>query len=300
MSMADDLIVSNKKCYICKGGKKNNTIHWHQNPDNGEIWLYCVGKCQQAYSLREYCKITGLTIPQLMHGGFDFKESPPNEVRKMEWPSSFIPLFDQRAKPGVAYLKSRGIDLDDGMYYDLQREGIVFPYFYEQAFVGAQIRFLKNFIDYDGTERKIDTLPGTRLGLLFYDWNQSPMMPNIKGVIVTEGAFNSKCISQALNHVYGSIFKNPWKCIAASGSGASKHQIDTIRELKESGLKIVVAPDSDEAGQKMFEKFVKAEATTHFVFTEDSERDWNDIGKTMSKEEFAKWFLGRIKSVGRS
>jgi hypothetical protein len=125
-------------------------------------------------------------------------------------------------------------------------------------------------------------------------------MPHIKGIIVTEGAFNAKCIEQALSKIYPSILANPWKCIAASGSGASKHQTDQIRELKESGLKIIIASDADSAGIKMFEKFVKAEAATHYAFTEDSNLDWNDISRTMSKEEFAKWFLGKVKSCSIS
>jgi hypothetical protein len=122
-------------------------------------------------------------------------------------------------------------------------------------------------------------------------------MPHIKGIIVTEGAFNAKCIDQALMAIYPSILHNPWKCIAASGSGASKHQTDTLRELKESGIKVIVAPDSDEAGTKMFEKYAKEEALTHYAFTEDSKKDWNDKRLEMSKEEFARWFLGRIQRV---
>src|SRR6185369_3602231 len=133
------------------------------------------------------------------------------------------------------------------------------------------------------------------LGLLFYGWNQANLGPITRGIIVTEGAFNAICISQALNAVYGGILRNPWKCVAASGSGASKHQTDTIRDIKESGIKVIVAPDSDEAGMKMFEKFVKAEAATHYAFTEDSTKDWNDISRGMTKEEFAKWFMGRVK-----
>jgi Toprim-like len=289
--------ISTKKCLICKDGKKNDCLHWHESDDDGPPWVWCAGKCQRAYSIYEYTAAAGLTLGAFLKQKFDIKEAPPNEVRRIDWPKSFIPLFDQRSKPALEYLKSRGIDANDGMYYDVQRNGIVFPYYFDQAFVGAQIRFIEPWTDYDGAVRKIDTIPGTRLGLLFYGWNQSPFLPNIKGVIVTEGAFNAKCIDQALSNIYGGILKNPWKCIAASGSGASKHQIDTVRSLKESGLKVVIAPDSDDAGMKMFEKFAKENALTHYAFTEDSKLDWNDFSQTMSREEFARWFLGRIKSV---
>jgi len=292
--------MSTKHCLICKGGKKNECLHWHESEDGGLPWVWCQGVCQRAYSMYEYTALAGLSLGEYLTQKFEIREAPPNEVQKMLWPSNFIPLFDQRAKPAVEYLKSRGIDLDDGMYYDTFRKGIVFPYYYDQAFVGAQIRFIETWKDKDGTERKIDTLPGTRLGLVFYSWNSIFIPPQIKGIVITEGAFDCVCINQALNHIYGGMLKNPWKCIAASGSGASKHQIDTIRELKESGLRTVIAADSDEAGMKMFEKYVKAEAVTHFAFTEDSSNDWNSISRTMSKDEFARWFLGKVRHVGRS
>ena len=291
-------VASTKKCLICK--RPNDTLHWHESDDGGLPWVWCQGVCQRAYSMYEYTATAGLTLKEFLNNKFDIKEAPPNELQKMSWPSTFVPLFDQRSKEGVKYLSSRGIDPDDGMYYDTMRDGIVFPYYYGQTFVGAQIRFIENFVDYSGVERKIDTMPGTRLGLLFYGWNQSPMLPNIKGVIVTEGAFNSICIAQALSKVYGGYTKSPWKCMATSGSGASAHQVETIKILKENGTKIVLAPDSDEAGMKMFEKFTKAGAVTHYAFTEKSDQDWNDISSSMDKENFAKWFLGRIKSVKRS
>ena len=39
------------------------------------------------------------------------------------------------------------------------------------------------------------------------------------------------------------------------------------------------------------------EALTHYTLTNDERIDWNDVAKTMSKEEFARWFLGNIRSV---
>lgn len=287
--------LSTKKCLICK--RPNDTLHWHESEKGFLPWVWCAGVCQRAYSMYEYTALAGLTLGEFLQNKFEIKEAPPNEVRKMEWPRSFVPLFHKDAKPGLEYLSSRGIDPDDGMYYDTLRKGIVFPYYFEQAFVGAQIRFLKMWKDYDGSERKIDTLPGTRLGLLFYGWNQGPLMPQVKGVIITEGAFNAKCIEQALNSIYPSVLHNPWKCIASSGSGASAHQTTVIKELKEAGIRTIIAPDSDAAGIKMFEKYAKAEAATHYAFTEDSEKDWNDFAKTMNKQDFAKWFLGRIVGV---
>lgn len=288
--------ISTKRCLICR--RPNDTLHWHSSDDNGLPWVWCQGTCQRAYSIYEYTATAGITLGDFLKQKFELKEAMPNEVQRMEWPSSFVPLFDSRAKQGMEYIKSRGIDADDGLYYDTWRNGIVFPYYYESVFVGAQIRFIDPSQNDDN--RKIDTMPGTRSGLLFYNWNQSAFLPHIKGLIVVEGAFNAKAIEQALNKSYGGMMKNPWKCIATSGSGGSRHQIDTVREVKESGIKVVLAPDSDKAGMHMFDKFVEAGAVTHYAFTEDSKQDWNDISKNMSKEEFAKFFIERIKSVKSS
>lgn len=290
--------ISTKHCLICKGGRKNECLHWHIDPDDDSIWVWCQGKCQRGYSIYEYAAKSGLTLSEFLKNKFEFKESTPNEVTKMGWPRTFVPLFSDKARSGVEYVKSRGIDIDDGMYYDTERQGIVFPYYYDNVFCGAQIRFVTPWTDDNGDERKIDTMPGTRLGLLFYNWNQTPMLPSIKGVIVTEGAFNALAIQQALNYIYGGIVNNPWRCIACSGSGASKHHTETIQELKDIGKKIVIAPDSDDAGMKMLEKFAAAGAATHYAITGDDAKDWNDMAKEMGKEEFAKWFLGRIKNVG--
>lgn len=290
-----DIELNTKKCLICN--RPNDTIHYHMDPEDGSIWLWCNGTCQRGYSLYEYTAAAGISLTEFLKHKFEFVEAKSNEVQKMEWPKSFVPLFDKAAIQGVEYIRSRGLDPDDGMYYDTWRKGIVFPYYYDTAFVGAQIRFIGEFIDKDGSSRKIDTLPGTRLGLLFYNWNGAYLMPNVRGVIITEGAFNCKAIEQSLNKIYGSILNNPWKCIATSGSGASKYQTERMRELKDQGIKIVLAPDSDAAGEHMMEKFAKAEAMTHYAFTQDASKDWNDVYKNMGKDEFAKWFLKQIKKI---
>ena len=154
--------------------------------------------------------------------------------------------------------------------------------------------------DEDGNEdgvQKIDTIPGTRLGLIFYGWNQENFITDIKGMVITEGAFNALAIQQALNQVYGGIASCPWRVVACSGSGATKHHTETIRELKEKGIRTVLAPDSDEAGMKMLKKFSDAEAITHYTATGQDNIDWNDALKSMGHEAFAKWFLSSIKKV---
>lgn len=290
-------MISTKHCLICKDGKKNECLYWHIDPDEGSIWVWCQGKCQRGYSIYTYCTHAGLSLSEFLKQDFNFIEAKPNEVQKIEWPRTFIPLFDKRSQPGLDYLKTRGIDPDDGMYYDMTRKGIVFPYYFDNVFCGAQIRFIEPWEDTDGNLRKIDTVPGTRLGLLFYGWNQTPLPAQTKGLIITEGAFNAIAINQAMNQAFGGMLSNPWKCVACSGSGASKHHTDTIKELKDSGLKIVLAPDSDEAGMKMLKKFGDADAITHYAITGDDEIDWNDAAKSMSKEEFAAYFIKAITRV---
>ena len=163
------------------------------------------------------------TVSEFLKNKISFKEATPNEVTKMEWPRSFIPLSDPRAQPGIDYLKNeRGLLPGDGMYYDVDREGIAFPYFFGDIFVGAQIRFLSPWEDKEGRIRKIDTLPGTRLGLVFQGFSQTGFMANIKGIIVVEGAFDMQALQQAFYAAYGGATICPWRVISCRGSGANK------------------------------------------------------------------------------
>jgi hypothetical protein len=290
-----------KKCLVCyadSGKIRNDTLYWHESDSGNGIgyWCWC-NRCERAYTMEEYCAISGISLLEFIKQDFNFKEAAPNEVQKIAWPKSFVPLYHKDAEPGVEYLKSRNIDLDDNIFYDTWRKGVVFPYYFDDVFCGAQIRLIEPWTDEEGVTRKIDTIPGTRLGLLFYNWNQQSFRTPIKGIVVCEGAFNALTIQQALNAVYGSSIKNPWKCVACSGSGASKHHLETLGELKDQGVKIVVAPDSDDAGMAMMKKFIEAKVATHYVLTNDDTKDWNDVGQTMGKVEYAQWFIGNIKKV---
>lgn len=295
--MMNETPISTKKCLICKQGRKNDCLHWHHDPESGDIWVYCVGKCQRGYSIYEYCARSGLKLHEFLKLDFEFVEAKKNEVQKMAWPKSFIPLYDPKAAECVEYIRSRGIDVDDGMFYDSSRNGVVFPYYYDTTFCGAQIRLMEPWIDEDGQERKIDTVPGTRLGLLFYGWNQTPFRTNIKAIVVCEGAFNALSIQQSLNEMYGGIVNNPFKCVACSGSGASTHHVEELKALKDQGYRIIAAPDSDDAGLKMLKKLTTAGAITHYALTGNDEVDWNDLLRGTDKKTFGKWFLGRIQSV---
>lgn len=287
--------MSTKKCLICK--RKNDTLHWHIDSETGQIWVWCNGVCQRGYSIYEYAYRAGISLKDLLKQNFDFKESTPNEVRKMEWPSWFIPLSDERAQKGIKYVESRGLTLEGDMYYDMDAESIVFPYYFQSVFVGAQMRFLNPKTDEDGEIQKMDTLPGTRLGYLFYGWGQEPLPPQIRGVIVTEGAFNTLAIQQSLNKAFGGVMKNPWRVIAASGSGATDHQRDVLKELKENGYKVVVAPDTDKAGLHMLQKMKQTDSMTHYALTGDQSKDWNSVLEELGHDEFAKFFITRIKNV---
>lgn len=284
---------ASKKCLICK--KSNDTIYHHIDKDTGGIWLYCTGGCQRGYSLRSYCYMAGIDLKEYLKGDFDLIEAKPNEVSRLDWPAHFVPMSDPRAKKGREYVKSRGLELKGDMYYDTEREAIVFPYYYENVFVGAQTRLITPW-ERDGEKIKVLTLPGTRLGLVFYNWNQSPFVTDIKGVILCEGAFNVLAIQQSLDKLYGSTIKNPWKAIATSGCGTTHHQIDKIKELKEAGIKVVCAFDSDKPGLKGLSKLKKNEALTHYALVEDTAIDWNDMAKEKG-EEFAQYFLNKITKI---
>ncbi len=290
-----DLDFNVKRCVICL--RNNNCLHWHRNPDNNKIWVYCVGKCKRGYSIEQYCYLTGLDQHTLENGNIEFEEAVPNEVRKMEWPSWYVPLSDTRAKVGEDYVKSRGLTLEGDMYFDYDDQGIVFPYYFQNIFVGAQTRFVEPKL-IDGEYRKIDTVPGTRLGLLFYNWNQAPFVTNIKGIIVCEGAFNALSIQQSLNLAYGGVVNNPWKAVACSGANSTNHQIEAIGELKAAGMKIILAPDTDEAGLHMLARFSQAGVATHRALADEG-TDWNDKLKSTSHKEFAPWFLGRVTSLSK-
>ncbi len=289
----------NRWCLICK--PKNRSIYWHKNPENhpkdpGGIWGFC-NKCDRGYSLEYYCHKAGITLIEFLSGDFNYEEARPNEVSAMNWPTNFIPLSDPRANPGVEYVKSRGLNLDGDLYYDMDEEGIVFPYYFGSHFCGAQIRFLKERIREDGSAWKITTIPGTRLGLLFGMWNQDNFLTDIKAVVVCEGYFNALSLQQAFNIRYGGISRNPWKFVASSGSGLSDHQAETLKELKERGLKIIGAADTDEAGFKMIKKMQDLECITHYAFTSDTDSDWNNVLQIQGHEVLASEFLLAIKKI---
>lgn len=289
-------MINTKKCLICKDGKKNNCLHWHNDPETGARWVYCVGKCQRGYSIEQYCWHAGISLADFLKGDFDVQEAKPNELNVMNWPARFIPLSDARSKPGVDYIKGRGLTPEGDMYFDIERNGIVFPYYFDNSFCGAQTRFIEPRVHPDGEVQKMDTLPGTRLGLLFYGWNQSRFVGNVKGIVVTEGAFNALSINQACNLAYGGIARNPWRAIACSGAGATSHHKEALKELKEQGLKIIIAPDTDEAGANMLKKFKEAGAATHYALTGDT-RDWNDMLRDLGHKEYFKFFLDKVKST---
>lgn len=287
--------LNTRKCLICNEGKKNDTLHWHVDNDSGEIWVWC-NKCDCGRSIWKYCEEAGLNLAEFLKGDFDFIEAQPNEITRMEWPQSFIPLSDFRSKRGVEYIKSRGLQPIGDMYYDMQDEGIVFPYYFDSVFCGAQVRFLKERISKDGDKWKVTTMPGTRLGLVIYSYNQTHIMPHIKGFVVTEGAFNALSIQQSLDKMYGGTLKSPIKAVACSGSGGSSHQLEIFQGLIARGYKVICAPDKDEAGLKMFKKYIKNKSASHFALTEGV-NDWNDELIKLGPDEFAKYFLKRIKKI---
>ena len=284
-----------KQCLICK--RSNNTLHWHTNTETGDIWVWCNGKCQRGYGLRDYCHSAGIDLNAFLKADFDFTEAAPNEVARLEWPSYFIPLSDPRAEEGVAYVKSRGLDLKGDIYFDMKQKSIVFPYYFGSTFVGAQTRLMTPWINEDGDEVKMLTVPGSRTGLLFYNWNQEAFITEVKGMVVCEGAFNVLALQQSLDKMYGGVVKNPWKVVATSGCGTTTHQMDKLKELKEAGIKIVCAFDSDEPGIKGLKKLIDEGVATHYALVADTALDWNNLLQTKGHNGLAEYFISRIKEV---
>jgi hypothetical protein len=253
--------------------------------------------CGRGYSLYSYVDKAGISLKEFLTLDFEFTEAVNNEVRKMEFPKSFLSLSNTLSQPGLDYLKSRNIQPVGDIYYDIKRNGIVFTYFFQNVFVGAQIRLIEPKKHDDGSTQKIDTLPGTRLGLIFYNYNQTAFLQDIKYVIVTEGAFNTLAIQQSLLKKYKSILNCPYVVMACSGSGSSQHHIDIVKSFKDRGIKTILAFDTDEAGLKGLKKFATAKAITHYSLTQDTEKDWNDILIEKGEEGVIKTLFTNLKPV---
>src|ERR1035437_963894 len=281
-------MIDTKKCMVCL--RRNSTLHWHKDPDTGDVWVWCQGKCKRGYSLRSYCSHAGISLVDFLKGDFDFQEAAPNEVQVMEWPARFIPLSDTRAQTGIDYIKSRGLSPEGDLYYDLERHGIVLPLYFNNHFCGAQTRFIVPRVHPDGEVQKIDTMHGTRLGLLFYGWSAQRFIGNVKTVVICEGAFNSLSLQQAFNRKYGGISNNPWRFIATSGCNLTAYHKEALKELKDQGMNIICAYDFDEAGMAGLKKAKEANCLTHYAVTSCTE-DWNDLLRLMDYDDLADFFL---------
>jgi len=267
-------------CAICD--RPNRTLYWHKDSETSEIWVWCQGKCQRGYSIYEYCSESDLSLSELLSllkTDSAFEEAKKNEINAIAWPRYFHSLSDPEGEPGVKYLASRGLKPGPDMYYDSSRNGLVMAYYYQNTFAGAQIRFFEPRPLEDGGLLKITTLPGTRLGYLFWGWSQNPFPPTVKYVVVCEGAFNALSLQQSLNSKFGNLLKNPFRCIATSGSGLSDYQISALKELIESGIKVIGSPDNDAAGLKMLDKMMLNSCITHYSIIKEDGKDWNDLLK---------------------
>ena len=167
--------------------------------------------------------------------------------------------------------------------------------YFSSHYVGGQVRFIKPRVQEDGDEWKITTVEGTRLGLLFGLWNQDKFITDVKAVVVCEGYFNALSLQQAFNLRYGGVANNPWKFVCLSGSGLTDHQAETLKELRDNGYKVIAAGDTDEAGYKLMNKLLNKQCITHFAFTDDETKDWNDFLREMGHKELAAYFLSRVR-----
>src|ERR1700680_2428434 len=115
--------MDNKRCLICQ--PRNKTLYWHKDPETGDLWCFC-NKCSRGYSIWEYCHKAQVDLGDFLKGNFEFEEATPNEVQALQWPAQYLPLSDPRSAAGVKYITERGLSPDGDMYYDIDRNGIVF------------------------------------------------------------------------------------------------------------------------------------------------------------------------------
>lgn len=283
-----------KRCICCK--PDHDTLYAHFDSENNNIWFYC-NKCQRAYGLYQYCTAGGITVKEFLAWNVDFTEANPTEVRKMDFPAWYIPMWDPRATVGIDYLKSRGLEPQGELFYDFDQKAIVLPYYYHGHFVGAQNRFIYPRIKDDGSEQKVDTVPGTRLGLLFWGYNQNGLNSEVNTVVVTEGAFNAMSLDQSFKTLFKQNGKtNNFKFMATSGCNLSNHQADVLKELKDTGYKVILAYDPDLSGRKGLEKAIRKECITHYSFF-DENKDGNDILKEHGPKELVRAFLKGVRNV---
>ena len=288
-----DLNKLSKRCLICAAG--HNTLYGHVNSD-GVKWIWC-NKCNRSYDLEEYCAEVGIDYPTDEEIAKIVEDDPEDsQLNRISWPKHFIPMWQEDAKPGIEYLKTRKIDPGDGMYYDVNSNGIVFPYYYESYCVGAQVRFIEPKLK-NNKPWKITTVEGTKLGKLFYGWNQGDLPQNIKYMVVTEGAFNAIALQQTLNRHFKSVTKNPYRFIAASGANIGTHREDILRELISDGMKVILAADPDEAGFEMVERAAKNGCITHFSSVSEDNVDWNDLLIKYDEEKLKKEFLTNLRKI---
>lgn len=274
-----------KKCVLCK--QKQDTLYWHLTKAKDNLVVFCSGKCQRLYTIQEYAMYSGLPLKDILKDvkNTDFVDAKTDTILRMPFPNSFLNITHPEANPGKVYLQSRGLKYLGNWFYDSSRHGIALPYYYRGEFCGAQIRYI------NPKENKIVTVPGTRNSYLFYNWDQSPLYA-YKGLIVCEGAFNSISIEQSLlaRQIHS------FKCISLSGSNLSDYQAKVLFSIKEQKGKVVLCPDSDEAGMKLLKKGLMSQCITHYALTNEA-KDWNDKYKVLGLD-FLDYFQNQIRKVG--
>lgn len=282
-----------KRCLSCRAN--HDTLYYHKDR-HGVPWIFC-NKCNDSIDLLDYCALHGIEEPTEEEISRVVQDDPNDrELQHMDWPRTFIPLWDKDAKEGIEYLKSRKIEPTNGIYYDVARNGIVFPYYYENTCVGAQVRFIEPR-EKDGKLWKITTVPGTKLGKLFYGWNQADLPQKVKYLVVTEGAFNAIALQQTFNRHYNGITNNPYRFIAASGSSIGDYRCEILRDEISNGKRVIIAADPDQAGIKMLEEAMRAYCVTHYSCPSKDEQDWNDILMQEGEDALLKEFINNLKRI---
>jgi len=256
-----------KNCLVCKSA--HQTLYWHLHVNDGKkvVRVYCC-KCARLYTAKQYADAANISIDDIFSEltDEDFQDKS-KEITSVSLPSSFISLFDPRAKEGRDYLKKRGIEIFPDLMYDTYRNGIAQIIYRGETIVGSQIRLITPTQD----QPKMMSIKGTQRSLALWGWNGNEFLLNkVKVIFLTEGVFDALSIKLAFK---GDVTV---KSFATLGCNVSKEQLELIKTIRDKGIKVICAFDSDEAGIKGRKFLLKNHAIDGYIDNENQE-DWNSL-----------------------
>lgn len=288
-----------KKCLICNRGQKNDTLYFNlrkpkliptdpiqkleflsEHPEH--LSIYCC-KCSKQWNILEYCVEAGLDFAQIMSANptdqFTSNQLNSEPPPTLPYPDYFHPIFHPISQPAIQYLNSRKIFNLSNFAFDSLNQGVALPLYLESNFCGGQTRIINPI------HTKITTLTGTKSSKLFWGWDQDfRHLSDKRGIIITEGAINAASLREKLG--------DEWLYCAISGSNLSDHHLHIIKKILDLGLRVILTPDNDPAGEKMLLNR-KNYVIEEFSAVDDKYNDWNEA--LMDNQNIKEMF---IKNLG--